>query len=136
MGFWQSIWNNLSGKGLLGGNFQIRLIAQPLLGALLGVRFGIRDVKQGRVPVLKRIVEGRGGRGKVVAEAARNAVIPLVIAMLLDAVLQHMNNGRVRPLAAVVDGILLVFLPFLIVRALTNRFWTHRHGGAGRHAHA
>jgi len=49
--------------------------------------------------------------------------------VVLDCVLQQIINGRIRPLAAVIVGGLLVFLPFLIVRALVNRIWTHRHPG-------
>jgi hypothetical protein len=35
-----------------------------------------------------------------------------------------------------VVGGLLVFLPFMIARALTNRAWTHRHRGHGRQVRA
>ena len=94
---------------------------------LLGLRFGIRDAKHGRVPIIKEIAETKGGRGSVLAHAARDAIAPLVVALVLDCILQHMINGRIRPLAALIVGSLLVFLPFLIVRALSNRLWTHRH---------
>jgi len=96
---------------------------------LLGLRFGIRDAKQGRAPILKEVAETAGKRGGVLAHAARDAIVPLAVALVLDCILQQMINGRIRPLAAVIVGGLLVFLPFLIVRALTNRIWRHRHAG-------
>jgi len=130
MSFFESIGADLSGRGILGGSFQIRLILQPLVAMLLGVRFGIRDAKQGRAPIIKAVAGAKGQRGSLLAHAARDAVIPLVVALVLDAILQRMINGRVRPLGAVIVGGLLVFLPFLIVRALTNRIWSHRHPGA------
>jgi hypothetical protein len=102
---------------------------QPLVAMLLGLRFGIRDAKQGRTPILKAAAEAGGKRGGVLAHAARDAIVPLVVALVLDCILQQMINGRIRPLAAVIVGGLLVFLPFLIVRALANRIWRHRHHG-------
>ena len=129
MTLFEAIGADLGGRGIFGGSFQLRLILQPLAAMLLGVRFGIRDAKKGRGPIGKEIAETKGGRGGVVAHAARDAIVPLVVALVLDSILQHMINGRIRPLAAVIVGGLLVFLPFLIVRALTNRIWRHRHAG-------
>jgi hypothetical protein len=127
MTFFDAVGADLGGRGIFGGSFQLRLILQPLAAVLLGLRFGIRDAKQGKVPIVKAIAETKGGRGGVLAHAARDAIVPLVVALVLDSILQHMINGRIRPLAAVIVGSLLVFLPFLLVRALANRLWTHRH---------
>lgn len=128
-GFFESIARDLSGPGMFGGKFQIRLILQPLLAMLLGVRFGIKDAKAGREPFFMSLAHGKGQRGEIVGQAARDAVVPLVVALLIDSILQYMINGRVRPFASVVVGGLLVFLPFLIVRALSNRVWRHGHSG-------
>lgn len=127
MTFFEAVGADLGGRGIFGGSFQLRLILQPLAAMLLGLRFGIRDGKQGKVPIVKAIAETTGGRGSVLAHAARDAIVPLVVALVVDSILQHMINGRIRPLAAVIVGGLLVFLPFLIVRELTNRLWAHRH---------
>lgn len=132
LGFLDSIGRDLSGRGMFGGKFQIRLILQPLLAMLLGLRLGIKDAKLGKAPFFLALRDAKGGRGKLLGQAAREAIIPLAVALLIDSILQHMINGRVRPLAALVVGGLLVFLPFLIVRALSNRIWTHNHHGAGR----
>jgi hypothetical protein len=133
-GFWDSIGRDLSGRGLLGGPIQIRLFLQPVLAMLLGIKFGIQDAKAGKAPFFQQLAHTSGGRGAIVKQAARDALIPLCIALLLDSILQHMINGRVRPLAALIVGGILVFIPFLIVRALANRAWTHGHHGQARHA--
>jgi hypothetical protein len=127
MTFFEAVGADLSGRGIFGGTFQLRLILQPLAAMILGVRSGIRDAKEGKVPIIHRIVEAKGERGSVLAHAARDAIVPLVVALVLDSVLQHMINGRIRPLAAVIVGGLLVFLPFLIVRATSNQLWRRRH---------
>jgi hypothetical protein len=129
MTLFEAIGADLGGRGIFGGSFQLRLILQPLAAILLGLRFGVRDAKQGRAPILKAVAEGKGERGHMLARAARDAIVPLIVALVLDSILQQMINGRIRPLAAVIVGGLLVFLPFLIVRAVSNRVWTHRHHG-------
>ena len=134
LSFFESIGRDLSGRGIFGGKFQLRLILQPLAAILLGLKFGIRDAKAGRHPFFQELAARKGDRGAILKEAARDAIIPLAVALLLDSILQHMINGRVRPLAAVVVGGLLVFLPFLIVRALSNRAWSHGHPGQPRAA--
>jgi len=131
-GFFDSIARDLGGHGMFGGNFQFRLIIQPTVGALLGLRFGIRDAKQGRPPFFKALAMSRGKRGEMLAEVVHNVLVPLVVAMIIDSVLQHMINGHVRPVAALIIGSLLIFPPFLIVRGLVNRLWTRTHPGPGR----
>jgi hypothetical protein len=131
-GFFDSIARDLGGRGIFGGSFQFRLILQPLVAILLGVRFGIRDAKHGRPPFIKALIEGLGGRGKLLKEAARDAIVPFVVALIIDSILQQMINHRIRPIAALVVGGLLVFIPFFIVRALSNRIWTHGHPSTGK----
>ena len=48
VGLFEGVWRDLTGRGMFGGKFQIRLIAQPLIALLLGIRFGIRDAKAGK----------------------------------------------------------------------------------------
>jgi len=131
-GFWESIGRDLTGQGLFGGSFQFRLVLQPLIAVILGIRFGIRDAKSGDPPFFQSLARGKGQRGNLLLKAARDVVLPLLVGVTIDSILQHMINGRIRPMAAVVVAVLLVFLPFLIVRALANRIWSHGHPGRGR----
>jgi len=127
-GFWDSIVRDVTGRGMFGGAFQLRLILQPLAAVILGVRLGIRDAKRGELPFFMALVHCETGRGAMLAKAARDALLPLIVAFVIDSILQRLINGHVRPLVAVIVGGLLVFLPFLIVRALTNRIWSHSPG--------
>jgi hypothetical protein len=131
VGFFDSIARDLGGRGLLGGNFQIRLILQPLIGSLLGVRYGLRDAKRGRPPYFKAMVQHRGDRRARFKESLRDVVVPLCVAFILDSILQRMINHRIRPLVSLIVGGLLVYLPFMIFRGVTNRIWTHRHNLRG-----
>src|SRR5689334_6231054 len=124
-GFFESIARDLSGPGMFGGKFQFRLVLQPLIAIILGLRLGIRDANMGRQPFFHALAHGEGGRRALLREAVRDALMPLIVAVLVDSILQQTINHRIRPVAAVIVGGILVFLPFLIVRALANRAWKH-----------
>src|SRR5579872_1663778 len=112
-GFTDSIWRDLTGRGMFGGSFQIRLFLQPVAAIILGARVGVRDAKRGELPFFQALTHERGQRRDLLAKALRDAVFPLALAVVIDSILQHMINNRVRPFAALFVGGLLVFLPFL-----------------------
>jgi hypothetical protein len=47
LGFWDSIARDLTGKG------QLRLIIEPLLAIVLGIRHGLTDARHGEEPFLR-----------------------------------------------------------------------------------
>jgi hypothetical protein len=124
LGFWEGIAHDLSGKG------QFRLILQPVMAVILGVRLGIADAKAGKAPFFFRLLTERHGRWKIFKESLSSAVIPLVLAVVIDSILQRITLGYIRPLGALVVGGILVWIPFVAVRGLANRAWTsgHEHG--------
>jgi hypothetical protein len=133
-GFFESIGRSLSGPGMFGGRFQLRLIVQPILAVALGIRFGLRDARQRRPPVGAALRAHETSRARVLEQWTRGALVALCAAFVVDAILQILINHWFRPLAAVVVALLLVFVPFTVVRAATNRIWTHGHPGAGQAA--
>jgi len=131
-GFWDSIVRDVGGRGVFGGSFQFRLVLQPLTAVILGIRVGLADAKRGDLPFFQALLHDKGERGDLLARAARDALLPLAVAFVVDAILQKMINHHIRPLVALLVGAVIVFLPFLIARGLTNRIWTHGHPGARR----
>lgn len=121
MGFWDGIWHELSTAG------RFRLIIQPALAIVLGVRIGMADARAGHAPFLARLVRTPHERWSLVRGSIGQAAVPLTLALVMDCIFQYLALGRVRLLAALVVGILLVWLPFSSVRGLANRAWTrHR----------
>jgi hypothetical protein len=123
VGFWQGIVDVASGRG------QLRLIIQPLISIILGVRLGISDAKEHKDPFLWRLFRTSKGRGELARDAAMDVILPFSIAIVLDGILQYLARGYVRPLAAVVMGMLLIWVPVSISRALTNRVYRRGHPG-------
>jgi hypothetical protein len=117
---WQGIAETLTGRG------QMRLVLQPTMAIIIGLRMGITDAKLGEPPFIWRLATAHDRR-QVARDAFRKVLIPFCIAIALDGVLQYLTRGYVRPLAAVIVGLMLIFVPFAISRALTNRIYRQRH---------
>jgi hypothetical protein len=117
VGFFETVTRDLCGKG------QFRLILQPLAAVIVGVRLGIADADAGMPPFLHRLATHPHQRWTIFNESLADAVFPLMVALVMDGLLQHITFGRIRPLAALLVGTLLVWLPFVCTRALTHRIW-------------
>lgn len=123
-GFWHGIAETLSGRG------QMRLILQPTIAIIIGVRMGITDAKLGESPFILRLATAQDRR-QVARDAFRKILVPFCVAMVLDDVLQYLTLGYVRPLAGIIVGLMLIFVPFAISRALSDRIYRHRHLARG-----
>ena len=121
-GFWEGIVDVASGRG------QFRLILQPLIAIGFGIKLGMADAKSGKDPFLWRLAAKSKDRMKLVKQALKSVIMPFTIAVVVDGILQYLSYGYVRPLAALVMGALLVFIPFVISRSLTNRVCRRTHG--------
>ncbi|HTL34184.1 MAG TPA: hypothetical protein VL326_13735 [Kofleriaceae bacterium] len=121
VGFWEGLRDVATGRG------QFRLVLQPLVAILLGVRFGISDAKAGNEPFVSRVLVTSGHRAALLKQALNNILIPFTVAVVLDGVLQYLTLGRVRISAAIVMGLLLIAAPFLISRSFANRLYRRTH---------
>src|SRR5690349_15098788 len=101
MGFWGGIWHELTTAG------RFRLILQPTLAIVLGIRIGLADARAGHQPFLARLVRGAHERWSLLRESIVHAAKPLTLALLMDCIFQYLVLGRVRILAALVVGVLL-----------------------------
>ena len=105
----------------LGGAGALRLVIQPVMAIVLGIRLGLADAREHRGPFVVRLARERG---HVIRRALADIVVPFAIACVIDGILQHYAIGRVRPFAAIVVALLLVWFPFALARGVTNRIAT------------
>ena len=110
----------------LTGPMHVRFIVQPVMAIILGIRDGIRDAREGRTPFLQDVCTRPEGRARKLKEALVRLLIPLIVAIVLDAVVQYMLFQRVRVLGAVVVGTVIMGLPYSIARGITNRIASAR----------
>lgn len=112
--FLAGLTERLSGPGTL------RLVLQPLVAILLGMRDGRRDARAGRPPYLWAIFFHKGERRESAKHGALAIAKPFVVAIVVDAVLSYVTMGAIYPGETLTVGCLLVALPYAVARAATN----------------
>jgi hypothetical protein len=118
--FFQDILSRLSGPG------RLRFVIQPTVAILLGVRSGIKDARDGVPPFLWALAF-HGERRRALLRSAFISIRDLVaVAILLDVISQFLIFHEVRPGAALLVGPVLITLPYVLARALTNRIVRRR----------
>lgn len=110
----------------LTGPLKLRFILQPVMAILLGVRDGVSDAKAGRPPFLAALFADPKAHKPHIQTAFRSLLLPLVVATVLDGVAQYLLFGWIRISGAVLAGVMLMGLPYIIARALTNRIVSRR----------
>jgi hypothetical protein len=118
--FFQDILARLSGPG------KMRFVVQPTVAIILGVRSEMKDARAGFPPFLWALAFHPTLR----RELLQNALISIrdlaAIAILLDLISQVLIFHQVRPGAALLVGPVLITLPYVLTRALTNRIARRR----------
>ncbi len=116
-------------EAVLGGPGRLRFILQPLAAILLGIRDGRLDAKAGRPPYIFAVVAVREQRREGLTSGLKTLTRPLIVAILVDMVVQYLIFRSVHLWSALLVGALLIALPYAAARALTNRIV--RRQGAG-----
>jgi len=105
----------------LTGSGRFRFVLQPLVATVLGIWSGLADARAGRPPYLYGLLFHRALRGELVRTGFETVVNLLLMGILLDAIFQWVILGVSHPGAALVVGPVLIVLPYLVTRALSNR---------------
>ncbi len=117
---------------LIAGPGTFRFVIQPVLAILLGVRDGRNDAKSGVSPFLYTLLFGSGKRTDTLKTGLGAVALPLIIAVALDSILQVYIFGVWRLQWALVVGVCLVGIPYVLARGITNRLLTRfQHSPAG-----
>lgn len=113
-------------EAMLGGPGRLRFLVQPLLAIALGIRDGRLDAAAGRPPYVFAVLFVHARRKEELMTGLRTLAKPLVVASLLDALLQYVIFRSVRLWHALLAGTILIALPYAAARSLTNRYLHHR----------
>lgn len=124
-------WQELMGRD--NGPLQFRFMLQPLVAALLAIRTGRRDARDGRPPFLTAFVrEPRTRWRPVVLESWKDIGRLFLLCILLDVIYLLIVVHGIRPGQSLIVATVLAVVPYLVVRGLTNRImtWLCREGPA------
>ena len=113
---------------------QVRFIVQPIMAAVLGIRAGIHDARQATPPFIWSLCTRPEGRKRQLKQALKHLMIPLIVAIVLDGIVQYLLFDRIRILGAVILGTLLMGLPYSLTRGIANRIVSARDHSHTRHS--
>ncbi len=113
---------------LIAGPGTFRFVIQPVLAILLGARDGRNDAKSSIPPFLYTLLFGSGKRAATLKGGLHAIALPLILAVALDSILQIYIFGVWRLQWALIVGLCLVGIPYILARGITNRIISARRG--------
>ena len=106
---------------LISGPGTFRFVLQPLFSILMGVRDGRNDAKSSTPPILPLLLLQSDKRSEALKGRLHVLVLPLIFAVVLDSIFQILIFGIWRLQWALVVGVCLVGIPYILAREITNR---------------
>ena len=118
------IWVDLIGR--LTGPLTLRLYLQPAMAALLAIRDGMKDVRNGEPPFLRTVLTEPGRRRPRIIDALKSIGKVIVAAIALDLLYEVIVFRALRPVETLDVAIVLAVLPYMLVRGAVNRLARRR----------
>ena len=98
-----------------------RLILQPLMAALLALRAGLKDAREGRPAYLWTVLTDPAQRTELLHEGWKSIARVFFLAVIMDLIYQWIMQHWVYPLETLVVAILLAVVPYVLLRGPVNR---------------
>jgi len=112
-------WEQLVGR--LDGPMAFRFVVQPLTAAVIGVRAGLRDARNGQPPFLWTLISGAGDRRALLRHGWRDVATVFLVALVLDSVYEVAVLEAFHPVRVLMVASLLALAPYAAMRGLANR---------------
>jgi len=125
---WPTLVNEFNNR--LVGPLHLRMYMQPAMATILGIRDGVRDAEQNQPAYFWAIFTNPEQRGQLFKSGLRAVAKVLVLAVILDSAYQFVAEHWFHLWEAVLVGLTLAFVPYLLIRGPTNRiarWWSSRH---------
>jgi len=117
--------------GRMSGPMWLRIIIQPLVSLIIGLRAGVKDAHTGQPPFGWSVLSGHSQRRELLKQAWRDVARVFIASIILDLIYQISVLRWIYPVQAAFVASVLALLPYLLVRGPTNRLaklWHSRHG--------
>lgn len=103
------------------GPMSLRFVLQPLMALFFAFRDGRRDAREGRSPYFWALFTEPGHRREMLESGWKSIGKVFIIAIALDLVFQYIVFENFRPVGAVIAGVILALVPYLLLRGPVNR---------------
>jgi hypothetical protein len=113
------MWDNLVAR--VGGPMSFRLVLQPAVAAILAIRAGVHDARDGRPPYFWTILTNPDDRRELLRQGWTAVAKVFLAAVVIDVVYQLVVARWVYPGETLLVAFLLACVPYLLIRGLVNR---------------
>lgn len=118
------LWMNIGDR--VSGPMTFRLILQPAMAALLALRAGLKDAREGRQPYLWTALTDPAQRADLLREGWKAIARVFLLAVIMDVIYQWIVQRWVYPLEALIVAIVLAIVPYLLIRGPVTRLARRR----------
>jgi len=113
------VWSDITGG--IHAPLSFRVVVQPLVAAFFAVRAGRQDALDGKPLFFWAVVGDPGHRRERLREAWKHVGKVFVAAVVVDVVYQVIVERWIYPSEALMVGLILAVVPYLIFRGIVNR---------------
>jgi hypothetical protein len=113
------MWEQLMGRWT--GPMSFRFFLQPLVASILGIRSGLRDAREGKAAFFWSALTNPEARPDLLRHGWKDVGKVFLLAVILDLVYQVIALPGLYPLQKLIVAVVLAFVPYVVVRGLTNR---------------
>ena len=113
------LWRNIVARP--GGPMTFRFVLQPMMAAIAAMRDGATDARRDRGSYLSMILLDGEARGARLWEGLISTGKILILGLVMDIAYQLFFLDSFHPAEAAATAILLVFLPYALLRGLAAR---------------
>jgi hypothetical protein len=112
-------WDNFLARP--NGSLSFRFVLQPTMAALLALRAGVQDAREGKQGYLWAVLSSPERRFQLLHEGWRGARTPFLVAIVLDCIYQVLTVQFIYPLELLFTATLLALIPYCLLRGPFNR---------------
>lgn len=116
----------------LQGPMSFRFLIQPLMALFFAFRDGRKDAREGRPPYFWGLFTEPEHRGDMLRSGWKSIGKVFIIAIVLDFVFQYIVFHDFRPGGALIAGVILALVPYLLFRGPVNRLMRRHAKGEKR----
>src|SRR5215472_16421439 len=115
----ERVWHDLIARTT--GPMKMRLIVQPVVAITLAIRAGLRDLRGGHPPLLWAALTIPRRRVDSVREAWADLGKVFIVAVVLDAIYQLYEQGRIYVVELLIVATGLALVPYVLIRGPVAR---------------
>jgi hypothetical protein len=116
---WMRITGNLTDR--ISGPMQFRFVLQPIMASIFAILAGLRDAKAKKPPYFWGILTHPDQRADMMKDGWKSIGKVFILALILDVAYQIIELNFIYPDEALIVGLALAIVPYLVLRGLVNR---------------